>query len=247
MELQLTKEHVTKYINSKGGSWSPSAIKSEHARLRVALSLINLGAKGLFEEGSKKYAPYTLKTLFIRAGELWEHHFPEAPNQFKVYLKEQALQFKNAYQRQQVGLTFEEAVKRIASIERLEVRKLAAFMLHSGLRSEEALKYDGTSGFVIGKGGRPRPVLTKMPYPVGHKLTHSILHKELAKVGIKPHDLRKLCATRLVDGGFREADLLRVMGWTNMQTAAIYVQPMMDQQLSARMQEVLNGSKLQSA
>ena len=40
--------------------------------------------------------------------------------------------------------------------------------------------------------------------------------------------LRKLAATRLVELGVNEYDLLKIMGWSSIETSKFYIQPKSD-------------------
>lgn len=43
--------------------------------------------------------------------------------------------------------------------------------------------------------------------------------------------LRKLYATKLIEKGCKEADLLKIMGWSHIATAAYYLQPKNDKEI----------------
>jgi len=43
-------------------------------------------------------------------------------------------------------------------------------------------------------------------------------------IGLTPHSLRKLFATKLVTSGMTLPDVCNVMGWSSMQTAMSYLQ-----------------------
>ena len=231
----MDKQTLQQYIESKKNAWSPSTQRSVHAKLRVALEMVAEGPEALYTKGIQMYAPYSLKALFVQAGSFYAYCNPGAVNPFKAYLKTNAQLFKNCYVKEEVGITFEEAK---ASIEAMPspARELAHFMLTSGLRSEEALSYDGT-GFVIGKGLKRRKVFAVSDYPFNHGMTYSMLHKALAKVGLKAHTLRKLYATQLVEVGLQAADLMRIMGWSSIETSAIYLQAKSDVNLNNLLKE----------
>lgn len=243
-----SKENVADYIKSKSNSWSRSTLHSEWARLRGALGLLNevSGAPfPFFEKASKRYKPYAVKTLFIRIGEFIEFTQPELkPNPFKAFMKENALLFKNAYVPKTLDVTFTEAVAQVASMETSAAKEMAVYLQNTGLRSIEALEgYDPETNTVMGKGGRRRKVVTAkegLECPEV-KPTYSRLYKALkSQTSLTPHMLRKLFATELVNLGLGEADLMKVMGWTNMQTASIYLQP---KRLDALQGVIRNGFK----
>lgn len=202
----------------------------------------NGGAQALYEQLSANYSPYTIKTIFIRVGELYSFIYPAAVNPFKAYVQTNARLFKHVYTRREVECSYPEAVERISMIADNHIRELANFMLHTGCRSMEALQYDG-SGTIVGKGGKPRKIviLKQLSYPKNHNISYSVLHKALAAVGLKPHTLRKLYATKLVEGGLREADLMQLMGWSDIQTAAVYFIPKNEETLTNRLEQIFGN------
>lgn len=56
--------------------------------------------------------------------------------------------------------------------------------------------------------------------------SYSTFLRELKKVGLKPHDLRKLCATELKRQGMSDIDLMKAMGWESITTAKAYLIPL---------------------
>lgn len=242
--MQYTKDNINKYIESKKLAWAPSTLRSEQARLHGAIDLINLGAEALYHEGSKRYSLYALKTLFIRASALATFCDAKEGNSFKNFLRDNARLFKNAYIKEEVNVTYEEACKLVEGMDDGAARMAAQLILQTGLRSNEALQYDG-SGFVVGKGSKLRPVMSEQAIPeaLRKELTYSKFYKALSKVGLKPHTLRKLVATKLVDAGIKEMDLLKIMGWSNIVTAASYLQGRTNKELETFMKGALtNGN-----
>lgn len=238
MKATYTKQQVQEYINSKQMAWSLTTQKSELSRLTGALDLLNQGAPSTYNLGKTKYKLYALKTLFIRAADFANWATGNANNEFALFLRNNRLLFKGAYKRSLVGMSFNEAASRVANISNPGVRQLASFILRSGLRASEALAYDN-SGHIKGKGSKDRPVFCAKDGANLH-ITYGELYRELKRVGLKPHDLRKLAASQLAAAGFKEADLLKVMGWSSIETAAVYLQPRNDNELSQAVQAALN-------
>ena len=219
----FTLIQVNQYIESKALAWSPATRRSELARLRKALPSISAaGPLATYQALKDTCKPYTLKTLFIRIGELSTYVNQDAAG-FKQFIRDHALLFKNAYTRTKVGLTFQEALMLIETALEGGEREAAKLMLTTGLRVHEALKYDG-SGTVLGKGAKKRPVFSSSS--ISEPTSYFRIYRKLAKIGLKPHDLRKLAATELAASGeLNEADLMEVMGWSNIATASSYLQP----------------------
>jgi len=138
--------------------------------------------------------------------------------------------FKHAYTKEQLNVTFQEAAVLIASIENTDVREKAKRLLTGGLRYTES--FTEHEGQVIGKGSKPRKIFA--PEGVGSitfNQSYTTFRRELKKLGLKPHTLRKLFANMLVEQGAGEMDLLKAMGWESIQTAASYLQAKRDEQL----------------
>jgi len=222
-----------RYIESKQNSWSPSTIKSERARLAsIPDKYLPDDPKGFHAHcltvGMK---PYTIKTLFIRAGELVSFGWPSTPNKYKQFMQANAKLFKHAYQPRRPGLTFQEAVASIkAKLPEAEAC-MALSLLASGLRISEANCV--VNGTVIGKGGRPRQVANA---PKVYIDTHK-LRVALKRINLTPHMLRKLAATHAVEVGAREADLLAIFGWRSAQTASYYVQETRAREVASKLME----------
>lgn len=238
MDTTFTQEQVQQYINSKAHAWAPSTLRSELARLRKALPFLRATPIDSYQALQAECSPYSLKTLFIRLGELERATY--GTDNYKQFMRSHANLFKNAYKPKKVAFTFKEALElleqALTGTPELQAAKL---MLSSGLRVHEALKYDG-SGSVVGKGAKKRPVFSKTHDIVNGKTNYFRVYRKLAKIGLKPHDLRKLAATQLASSGeVTAADLLEVFGWSNIQTATNYLQPSKERELQEKVTRVL--------
>lgn len=208
------------YLQSKQDSWSYASYKSEASRLAsIPDAYLPADPQGLYEHLVKaNYKPYTIKTLFIRASELVDFGYPGQPNEFKRFMRDRARLFKNVYSPKRPPMDFATAVARIKTELSPELAAQALALLSSGLRISEANAVK--IGVVIGKGNKSRQVYNAPTVTIEpHKL-----RRALKPLGLTPHSLRKLAATRAVELGAREADLLAIFGWSSMQTAGYYVQ-----------------------
>lgn len=151
-------------------------------------------------------------------------------NLYEKFRKENARLFKHTYQPTHPTLTFQEAIERVNQIEDGGARSLALQILGSGSRWIEAIQ-SGTE--VTGKGSKVRRVYKPGTSEEPYTGSYGSFRRALGHVDLKPHELRKLCATRLVAEGLKEADLLKVMGWTSMETAKFYLAPKKDAELKA--------------
>jgi len=221
------------------GIWSPTTLKSEKARLNAlgpACPLlteedINALYKRLKASGLR---PYTLKTLFIRlvSMELWavEHGLYNGKMKFKAWMRQYGrAAFRNAYQKEVLPdeLTFASVVSRIENeIKDPTIRARCLQLLFGGMRISESRSLH--QGRVLGKGRKLRKV--HLPPGLRENLTassksDSTLRRHLSKLGLKPHTLRKLAATRLArTQEFDAFELCALFGWSSVNTALQYIQ-----------------------
>lgn len=230
------KTLIKQYIESKSLAWSPNTLRSEQHRLSAVADLLSLDAAEFYKSVNKLYKPYSVRTLMQRAAKFKEYHNDTS---YSDFIHTNARLFKNVYTKKIVNFTFEEAKRRVNNIENMAAKEAAMLMLTTGMRVHEALKYDG-SGKVVGKGAKERVVFSSNT--VSQYITYSEVYRQLKAVGLKPHDLRKLAATELARAGFKEADLMAVMGWSNIQTASNYLQPMQQADMQIKIQGVLGGT-----
>jgi integrase len=228
------KNLILPYLEDHEGAWALTTWKSERARLMAVADQLEKGPKEVYEHlvsiGQK---PYTIKTCFIRicALESWA----KLPPVFKTWMKKHKNKFKHAYQKEELEITYEEALDRIQTIPDVAARTHARSILLTGLRLDES--YNVVAGKVTGKGGKTRKVFGIIEVTVPkHKL-----HAALKAVGLKPHALRKLAASRLADKGGSAADLMKVFGWSDIKTASIYLQGKDEERLQALMEESEEG------
>jgi integrase len=248
---------IERYLASKAGSWSAATLKSERSRLTgVTLELLqDPAALYTFLKDERELAPYSLRTAFIRAGEVVEFAMSQGDlksgeNKVKRFMEERAKLFKHVYQKKHVEVTFEEAAQRIAKMENESSRARALELLFTGMRWAESESFE--DGKVVAKGGATRSVaLSANVNHVEYEANYTTFYRHLKKVGLTPHMLRKLCATKVVERGADVADLMKMFGWTNSNTAMIYVQAQKEKELVAAMAKLLpkeskNGKQVSS-
>lgn len=222
-------EKVEQYLKEHSEAWAASTLRVESRRLRRLAEHLEQGPAALEtylqEQGN---APYSIKTALIRIA-----HFEKWLGQdlgYSRHLKFKARKYKHVYQRREVNLTAEKVNQAIARIP-ADSRPTVEFMLLTGLRISEvyAVQQDAQGLFVVGKGGKPRRIYGTKELP-----EFSSLHKvrrALAKVGLRPHDLRKIAATRLAVAGLEPHNLCKVFGWSSIATAYYYLQTDKDETL----------------
>lgn len=232
------QELVEAYLNDHKTAWAETTLKSESARLKGLLPHLHKTPaeihKIMIVEGKK---PYSIKTAFIRlvALESWlAEQGKTSELKFKAYMRKHRNKFKYAYEKEEITITEVEARERLRRLEGA-ARDHALGILDTGLRLSES--YTAKDGHVVGKGGKPRKVYAK----IASVAPRSEFYRQLKAVGLKPHTLRKLCATRLAENGASAADLMKVFGWSNIQTAYQYLQAKDDERLQLLMEKGKEG------
>lgn len=225
------QELIERYIESKRLAWAPTTLRSERHRLLGLASQIT-GEPDTLWTALSAYKPYSRVTYWTRVVMFWQwlldQGLKSGRNEYESFRKENLRLFKHTYQPHFPSLSFEEAVKAISGLDQ-EPRRLALQILGSGERFHESIQ---AGNEISGKGSKRRHSFRPIHDGTGHHpVSYGSLRKALATIGLRPHDLRKLCASRLVQEGLKEQDLLKVMGWTSMETAKFYLAPKRDAEL----------------
>lgn len=230
---------IEQYLAEKSLVWTESTLRTETSRLTRAQKDDLLDATPL--EALKKLreagrGQYTTKTLFVRIANYFDWLVEKgvaADNPWAEFLKKNGQVFRHAYKKETVEETFEGAREKIESIGSKLIRDHALFLLHSGLRISESYNVKPGQKHIDGKGGRRRPLFAEPPKET---CKPHILRAALSEHGLKPHTLRKLLATKLVNQDMRPQELCRVFGWSDINTAMSYLQPRSDEQLREAIQ-----------
>lgn len=225
---------ITLYLDTKKLAWSKTTLLSEKARLKALLAadVLTGNAAHLWDHVSKNHKPYSRLTAFTRAASFWSWLISEGHksgiNPYDDFKQKNARLFKHVYQPKTPKIGFKEAATKINSIRNSRDRELALQILGSGERFFESIQ---ESPNVVGKGNKSRLTFRPNGSNKSYNRSYSSFRRSLQSVGLKPHDLRKLCATQLVRAGMKEADLMRVMGWSSILTAKAYLQPKTDDEI----------------
>lgn len=236
-------EFVDQYIGSKSMAWARSSIKNERARLRKHGHKVMDKPEEVYQDLKKTMRPYSIKTTFVRFGQFFQwlidnDKIPPAKNHWKLFLQSHALLFKHAYQIERLKMTFDEAKVLVDSMTEEHYRQAAQQLLYGGLRSCGLRTFDGEQ--VIGKGSKPRAVFFEGDLKnFRYKGCYSALYKRLKKIGLKPHTLRKLCATKFsTQPGVTDIDTCEIFGWESIETSKKYRQPQARERLSQLLQGI---------
>lgn len=216
---------LEEYFTSKKYAWSPSTFKSERYRLLTISPLID-GIPERLWESLKDKAPYSRLTTWVRACDyydwLLEEGHKEGINPYRKFKKRNRRLFKNAYKRKTPKITYQEAIKRIQTISDNAVREKAMELLTNGFRYTESFFQDQDG--VTGKGNKWRRTFKECEGKSSdYKESYTKFYRALRKIGLRPHDLRKLFATECYRKGLSEVDLCEVMGWSSFETARSYI------------------------
>jgi integrase len=241
-------ELVDQYIKSKKLAWARTSQKNERARLNKHGSHVLDNPFEYYEVLKKRMKAYSIKSTFVRLGKFYEflmdiEAIPMAKNPWKAFLTDNAMTFKYSYQPERLKVKFKEAQAKINSMPEYQYRMASRQMLEAGLRYCELRTFDGVK--VIGKGSKPRTVF------MSHELksfrytgSYTPLYKSLVAVGLKPHSLRKLCATEFSrNPNVKDQDTCKFFGWSSIETSIKYRQPHDDSRMDDLIQSVVSGTK----
>jgi site-specific recombinase XerD len=234
------------YLSYYDKVWDLKTYRNEASRAKTIIEALKVsGFNGMAFYAALKdmgYKPYTIKTIVQAAGRIYAHGQKEKivdsfNNPFKDFMATSKNVFRNAYKPERLKIDFDEAHRRILTIEDENIKYFCLALLQSGLRIHEAYKVDHSTSSVIGKGDKQRFVIFNYNRP--NPPSEYAVRKQLTALGLKPHSLRKLLSTKLARGGFSREDLMEIMGWSSSQTADKYNQPLFEEQLREKLQKVL--------
>ncbi len=212
---------IDKYIDAHRNKWAASTLRSERARLRSVALYLTGDPEVLFNRLSITISDYTRLTVFVRVGAFWK--WAGKGDIYLNYMRTNSRLFANSYVKERLDITYEEAASAINSIENTAVKKRALEILNGAVRYCESAQPIGET--VVGKGGTIRPDFRTEIAGPAYEGSYVSFWRAMKKVGLKPHTLRKLALTRLVENGASLFDLMEVAGWSSTQPASSYIQP----------------------
>jgi site-specific recombinase XerD len=216
------------YINHNRNNWSEACLTAESSRLAVVAGHLDNTPEDLYEYLNNNYAPYTVQTIWTRVTSFYDFLLSQqlinsSSNPYKTFREMNRNLFKNLYVRKELNLTFEDALSKIESMTNKDARDHAKRLLFSGMRFTESLTLK--DGWIVGKGDKRRKVFLPEDLYGVYPSSYRTFSRHLKKVGLSAHMLRKLAATKFVEVGYKEAELLNIMGWSSITTAQYYLQP----------------------
>lgn len=222
--LMEIKRYIEEYISDMQYAWSPSTMRSERHRLNGVAAVLDGKPQSLWDR-IQNLKPYTRTTVWTRVCRFWDwlldKEYINGSNEYTSFRKRNRRFFKGSYRRVPSRFHFSEIDSRIQRILCPDSKAKANWILHNALRVSEfdTLK----NGTVVGKGGHCRQIYNCGFSAPRKRVSYSKFWRELKKVGLKPHDLRKAALTRLVEKGANEFELCAIAGWSDLNTAASYI------------------------
>lgn len=205
----------------------------------VAPYLTSPGALWAYLEQNQR--PYTRVTTWTRVVDFYKwllaNGHVTGENEYERFRHTNQRLFKHCYQPRFPQHSFAQAKGLVAKLADPAAAELGKFLLSNGARYSESVKCSGSS--TVGKGNKTRTLYGREFQGTGDRISYCTFRRHLKKCGLRPHDLRKLCATELVAQGVGEADLCKIMGWTSMATAKSYLIPKKDQEIKAIFERML--------
>lgn len=220
------EQDIKGYIDSNKLAWSPRTTESEHPRLLGLKEALIGDPIALWSELERKQIkPYSRVIYWVRVSLFWdwmiENGKAQGPNAYRAFRAKNRRLFRNTYEEKIPEISFEEAKERISQISNKACRNQAQDILLSGKRYFESCQHS-PDGRVTGKGGKVRVLPVASKSRIEFRSSYSTFRRELAKVGLRPHDLRKVCVGKAVELGANEFELLEMFGWKQIQTATKY-------------------------
>lgn len=231
---------LRKYIEAQKNSWSESTKKTAASKLRAFIPLLGEAPEKVWQSLQSKGA-YTRVTdwILFTAWYEWcltEKHF-EGQNIYRIFRTRNKLAFRNVYKSSHTRIDFKEAKRRIQTLPDAAIRRKALELLGSGMRYSESFTFRENQ--VLGKGNKLRSVYKPIIAGPEYTGSHTTFWRQLACIGLKPHDLRKLAANNLLAMGMNIFDLCEVMGWNDIKTAMRYIAPTETKELMEKVKKAL--------
>lgn len=246
------KDKYQQYLNDCALKWTQATQASEAKRLQhINLELID-DPKSIYLSLTRHgLKPYTIKTTFMRLCGFYEWLLNKklklGVNVYKHFINTHSNLFKNVYVSKKLQLSPSEALEKIKSIRDEDIRCKALQLYVSGMRYSESftLHKDGAGWYVKGKRGLIRRVfLTDNLASVTFTRDRVTFYRELKRVGLTAHMLRKYAATNAIRAGADIPELLTIFGWSSAQTAIRYLQSRKEESLDKLMAKGYNQAEV---
>lgn len=238
---------INRFLEARKTKWSASTLRTIPFRLKGVTMAHLQSPQKLYDYLSKErgLSRYTLNTTYINIADFAEFLVDEGElevSRLKKWKADNANLFKHAYTKKRVDISFAEALEKINQIDVADIRAKCLQLLATGMRYTESETLE--DGQVVGKGGYVRTVPNANQFKADDfTKTYGAVYKQLKKVGLTPHMLRKICATEHAKDGASEADLMNIFGWRNSTMAHMYVQARRTEELAERLAKKMNKGR----
>ena len=225
MLAKLDNSLIDQYLESLLGIWSDSTLRTARARLVSMRTPLSQGEPAkLWTSLAGRLKPYSRCTSWIIVIGFvdWQikQGMLQGPNKYREFKENNPKLFNNKYRRNLPQIGFSEALKRLRGLEHRASQEKALQLIYGGLRWTESHEVS-KDGICTGKGGKQRKIFNYRD--VQNTVPYYTFRRQLAKVGLKPHDLRKIFASELVRRGIGPFELKEIMGWSSVSTAEFYI------------------------
>lgn len=222
----MTKMLYQEYIAFMAPKWAESSVRSESQRLDRLWDSIDGNPQKLWD-ALKNLQPYTRVTYWGRVTCFWDWQIKKkglaGPNPYSIFREENPRCFRGCYIRKPAKHSFQEALDLIMTIPDEGRRNKCLQLLTGGLRFSESFTLT-PDGYVTGKGGKVRRVYpADVKGPMASKSEYSSILRDLKTRGLRPHKLRSIKMTDMVDNGATTFQLQKFAGWSSIDTAQSYV------------------------
>lgn len=237
---------LKKYQIFKKHAWSASTHHCESYRLPKYAPFITGSPTILWDHLEKrKMAKSSRANLWTRVTDFWnwmeDNGHVDTQNPYSKWRRQNPRLFRNAYTRRLTALTMAEAEALINKIPRHVHRKKAFQLLYTGMRWNESFSLK--KNLIIGKGDKTREVFCPKEFrDIEYNFSHTAMHRQLKRVGLNTHMLRKIFLSHLANNGANGFDLCAIAGWSSLSTAQHYIQTS-----KPRLQELVNSAQTNAA
>lgn len=217
----ITDKDIEQYLAHNKERWNAMTLRTRRSHLNSMRACINGEPGFLWNHLEKHYSSYTRTILWTSIGAFWDWYAPRQQNPYKNWKKSHAQRFKHSYERSPATMSYRDAKDKIERCLEGAARDRALYILNTGARWIESGVQEGFR--VRGKGGKIRRLLPLEEGLKNANIAYRTFVRHLGKIGLTPHDLRKIYATELARRGATIYEICQLLGWEDINTALCYI------------------------